>query len=78
MALFYHQRWPGALTSDICDSAAIVKLVHPEPESHELRLWLAERVSLPRFTSVLAEVEGVPRDDPARSVQFAERSAGTR
>lgn len=39
------------------DSAAIVKLVHPEPESRELRLWLAERASLPRFTSVLAEIE---------------------
>lgn len=39
------------------DSVAIVKLVHPERESDELRRWLAERVSMPRFTSVLAEIE---------------------
>lgn len=42
------------------DSAAIVKLVHPEPESGALNLWLAERIGIPRITSALAEVE-VPR-----------------
>jgi uncharacterized protein len=42
------------------DSAAIVKLVHREPESDALDLWLAERLSQPRVTSALAEVE-VPR-----------------
>lgn len=42
------------------DSAAIVKLVHPERESEELRMWLAERVGMPRVSSVLVEVE-VPR-----------------
>lgn len=39
------------------DSAAIVKLVHVEAESAELGAWLAERISMPRYTSVLAEVE---------------------
>jgi uncharacterized protein len=39
------------------DSAAIVKLVHREPESDALDLWLAERLSQPRVTSALAEVE---------------------
>lgn len=42
------------------DSAAIVKLVHPEPESGELDAWLIERIGMPRVTSDLAEVE-VPR-----------------
>jgi uncharacterized protein len=42
------------------DSAAIVKLVHREPESDVLDLWLAERLGEPRVTSALAEVE-VPR-----------------
>ncbi len=42
------------------DSAAIVKLAHPEKESADLRSWLAERAGIPRVTSVLAEVE-VPR-----------------
>ena len=39
------------------DSAAIVKLVHREPASDLLNLWLAERLGEPRVTSVLAEVE---------------------
>lgn len=42
------------------DSAAIVKLVHSEPESGELDAWLIERIGVPRVTSDLAEVE-VPR-----------------
>lgn len=42
------------------DSAAIVKLAHPEAESADLQLWLAERAGVPRVTSALAEVE-VPR-----------------
>lgn len=39
------------------DSAAIVKLVRQEPESAALGVWLAERVKMPRVSSVLAEVE---------------------
>lgn len=42
------------------DSAAIVKLVHQEPQSDVLGAWLAERARQPRVTSALAEVE-VPR-----------------
>lgn len=42
------------------DSAAIVKLVHREPESDALDVWLTERAGMPRVTSSLAEVE-VPR-----------------
>jgi predicted nucleic acid-binding protein len=29
------------------DSAAIVKLAHPEAESADLRVWLAERAGTP-------------------------------
>lgn len=39
------------------DSAAVVKLVHPEAETPALNLWLAERVETYRVSSVLAEVE---------------------
>jgi uncharacterized protein len=39
------------------DSAAIVKLVHPEAESGDLELWLAERIKMPRISSALAEIE---------------------
>jgi hypothetical protein len=39
------------------DSAAIVKPGHREPESDALDRWLAERLSQPRVTSTLAEVE---------------------
>jgi len=39
------------------DSAAIVKLVHSEPESETLRAWLAERAETGWVSSVLAEVE---------------------
>jgi predicted nucleic acid-binding protein len=42
------------------DSAAIVKLIHREPESDELDAWLTERLWMPRVTSTIAEVE-VPR-----------------
>jgi uncharacterized protein len=39
------------------DSAAIVKLVHAEPESEMLRAWLADRAEIGWVSSVLAEVE---------------------
>jgi hypothetical protein len=42
------------------DSAAIVKLVHTEPESAALDLWLAEHLGMPRVSSAIAEIE-VPR-----------------
>ena len=42
------------------DSAAIVKLVHTEPESAALDLRLAEHIGMPRVSSAIAEVE-VPR-----------------
>jgi predicted nucleic acid-binding protein len=42
------------------DSAAIVKLVHTEPESGALDLWLAEHIGMPRVSSAIAEIE-VPR-----------------
>ena len=42
------------------DSAAIVKLVHTEPESAALDRWLAEHIGMPRVSSAIAEIE-VPR-----------------
>jgi hypothetical protein len=39
------------------DSAAVVKLVHAEPESHALRAWLDARVETGWISSVLTEVE---------------------
>lgn len=42
------------------DSAAIVKLAHPEAESAPLEQWLAARPSTARVTSTLAEIE-LPR-----------------
>ena len=39
------------------DSAAVVKLVHAEPESEALRDWLAERADIGWISSVLLEVE---------------------
>jgi len=39
------------------DAAAIVKLVHAEPESQPLRDWLDERAETRWISSVLAEVE---------------------
>lgn len=42
------------------DTAALVKLLRPEPESDALADWLAERPGVLLVTSVLAEVE-LPR-----------------
>jgi uncharacterized protein len=39
------------------DSAAILKLVHAEPESQALRDWLDERAETGWISSVLAEIE---------------------
>jgi uncharacterized protein len=39
------------------DSAAIVKLVHAEPETLALRAWLDERAETGWASSVLAEIE---------------------
>ena len=39
------------------DSAAVVKLVHPEPESAALRGWLDERAETGWISSALAEIE---------------------
>jgi hypothetical protein len=39
------------------DSAAVVKLVHAEPESGALRRWLGERAETGRISSVLTEIE---------------------
>jgi predicted nucleic acid-binding protein len=39
------------------DSAAIVKLVHAEPDSEALRAWLDERADVGWVSSVLLEVE---------------------
>src|SRR5258708_14769538 len=39
------------------DSAAVVKLVHAEPESQALRDWLTERADVGWVSSVLVEVE---------------------
>jgi uncharacterized protein len=39
------------------DSAAVVKLVHAEPESAALRTWLDERAETGWISSVLTEIE---------------------
>lgn len=39
------------------DSAAVVKLVHAEAESQDLREWLDARIELPWASSVLVEVD---------------------
>ncbi len=39
------------------DSAAVVKLVHAEPESPALRAWLEERAETAWISSVLTEIE---------------------
>jgi predicted nucleic acid-binding protein len=39
------------------DSAAVVKLVHAEPESPALRAWLNERAKTDWTSSVLVEIE---------------------
>lgn len=41
------------------DSAAVVKLVHAEPESQALRDWLDERAETAWISSVLTEVESL-------------------
>lgn len=55
------------------DSAAIVKLIHLEPESAALDGWLAEHIGMSRMTSALAEVEvarAVLRCAPDRQQQI--------
>src|SRR5580692_7739337 len=50
------------------DSAAVVKLVHAEPESQALRDWLDERAETGWVSSVLAEIESfraLARHSPA-------------
>jgi uncharacterized protein len=42
------------------DTAALVKLVRPEPETSTLVRWLNDRTGTPWLTSVIAEVE-LPR-----------------
>jgi predicted nucleic acid-binding protein len=39
------------------DSAAVVKLVHAEPESAALRSWLDEKTEIQWISSVLTEIE---------------------
>ena len=39
------------------DSAAVVKLVHAEPETPALRAWLDERAEIGWVSSVLVEIE---------------------
>ena len=39
------------------DSAAVVKLVHAEPESAALRGWLDERAETGWISSILVEIE---------------------
>ena len=39
------------------DSAAVVKLVHAEPESPALRHWLDERAETGWISSILTEIE---------------------
>ena len=41
------------------DSAAVVKLVHAEPESAALRRWLDERADIQWISSVLTEIESI-------------------
>jgi predicted nucleic acid-binding protein len=39
------------------DAAALVKLLHPEPETARLTAWLNQQAEAPRVSSVLIEVE---------------------
>jgi len=39
------------------DSAAVIKLVHAEPESAALRNWLEQRAEIQWISSVLTEIE---------------------
>jgi len=41
------------------DSAAVIKLVHAEPESAALRNWLDERAEIQWISSVLTEIESL-------------------
>jgi hypothetical protein len=43
------------------DSAAVVKLVHAEPESAALRSWLDERAEIQWISLVLTEIESTWR-----------------
>lgn len=55
------------------DSAAVVKLVHAESESHALRAWLDARVDTAWTSSVLTEVEtsrALARHAPAALVRL--------
>jgi uncharacterized protein len=55
------------------DSAAVVKLVHAESESHALRAWLDERVDTAWTSSALTEIETVralARHAPAAVVRL--------
>jgi uncharacterized protein len=60
------------------DTCALVKLVHPEPETGALREYLRARVRLPKFTSAVTLAE-LPRairranhDPTGRAGQFLE------
>ncbi|HEX4704123.1 MAG TPA: type II toxin-antitoxin system VapC family toxin [Pseudonocardiaceae bacterium] len=53
------------------DSAAIVKLIRPEPETDELHEWLLANQEQPLLSSTLAEIEvprALRRADPSRLV----------
>src|SRR5262249_49470891 len=55
------------------DSAAVVKLVHAEPESQALRDWLDERAETGWISSVLGEIEAfraLARHAPAAVVRL--------
>jgi uncharacterized protein len=55
------------------DSAAVVKLVHAEPESQALRDWLDERAETGWTSSVLVEIEtfrALARHAPAAVVRL--------
>jgi predicted nucleic acid-binding protein len=55
------------------DSAAVVKLVHAEPESQALRDWLTERAETGWLSSALVEVESfraLARHSPAATARL--------
>jgi hypothetical protein len=52
------------------DSAAVVKLVHAEPESAALRGWLDERAETGWINSVLVEIESFRRWPDTRQTPF--------
>ena len=49
--------FPRSLGRLVTDSAAVVKLVHAEPETPALRAWLEERAETGWISSVLTEIE---------------------